>query len=87
MYSLRWWFGDSVAHFKRVHVSCISNSFSSQVNLYIPIVTAVNANVANGALTIGRVCAALEKYAWPCWSMYNRLHRNFTKLFRNSIIW
>ena len=68
-------------------MSCVSNSLCSQVNLDVTVVTTGNANAANGALTIGQVCAALQKYACSCWRMYNRLYRHFVERFRNSIIW
>ena len=54
-----------MTYFKRVYMSCVSNSLSSQGNLYVPVVTTGNANAANEALTIGRACAALQKYASP----------------------
>ena len=49
--------------------------------------TTGNASAANGALTIGQVCAALQKYVCSCWRMYNRLYRHFVECVRNSIIW
>ena len=49
-------------HFKKVQMSCIWSSLSSQVKFYIPVVTSGNANAANEALIIWRVCAALRKY-------------------------
>ena len=61
-----WWFGQLMTHFKRVDMPCVSNSLSSQVNLYVPVVTTSNANAANEALTIRRMCTALQKYARPC---------------------
>ena len=42
-------------------MSCVSNSLSSQVNLYVPVVTTGNVNATNEALTIGRVCPAHKK--------------------------
>ena len=76
-----------VYHFKRVYMSCVSKSLSSQVNLYFHVVTTGNANATNEALTIRRVCTAIQKYARPCWWMYNRLYRHFVEGFRNSIVW
>ena len=48
-----------------VSMSCVSNSLSSQVNLYVPGVTTGNANAANEDVMIGQVCAPLQKYARP----------------------
>ena len=48
-----------------VSMSCVSNSLSSQVNLYVPGITTGNANAANEDVTIGQVCAPLQKYARP----------------------
>ena len=52
-------------HFKRVHMSCVSNSLYSHVNLHVPVVSTGKANAGNEALTKGQVCAALQKYARP----------------------
>ena len=38
------------------YMSCVSNSLSPQVNLYVPTVTTGNANSAYEALTIGHAC-------------------------------
>ena len=73
--------GEWMTHFKRRHASCVSNSLSSQVNLYNPVVTTGNTNAVNEALAIGRVCAALQKYGRPWWWMYNRLYRHFVERF------
>ena len=54
-----------MTHFKRVHMFCVSSNLSSQVNLYVPVVTTGNANAANEALTIGRVCTTIQKYGRP----------------------
>ena len=70
------WFGEWMTHFKRAHMSCFPNSLSAQVKLYVPVVTTGNANAANKALTIGRVCVALKKYTCPWWWNYNRLYRH-----------
>ena len=51
-----------MTHFKRAHMSCVSNSLSSQANLYVPIVTTGNANAATVVLTLEPVSAALQKY-------------------------
>ena len=76
------WFGEWMTHFKRVLMSCISNSHSSQVNPYVLVVTTGNTNAANEALMVRPVCVALQKHALPCWWMCNRLN-----CFKNSIIW
>ena len=70
-----------------MHRSWVSNSLSSQVNLYILVVTAGNSNAVNEALRIGWVCATPQKYVWPCCWMHSRLYRDFVERFMNSIIW
>ena len=52
-------FGEWMTHFKRLHMSCVSNSLPSQVNTYVLVVTTGNANAANGAQTIGENMHAL----------------------------
>ena len=37
-------------HFKRVHMSSVSNSLSSQGNCYVLVIITGNANAANEAL-------------------------------------
>ena len=44
-----------MTHFKRAHMSYISNSFYLQVNLYGPVLTTGNPNAANKMMT-GKVC-------------------------------
>ena len=39
--------------YERELMLCVSNSLSSQANLYISVITTGNANAANEALTIG----------------------------------
>ena len=56
-----------------MHISCIANRLSSK-STSVSIVTTGNANAANGVLTIRQVCAALQKYADPCWWMHNMLY-------------
>ena len=41
-----------MAHSKRVRMSCVLNSLSSQVKVYVPVVTTGNANAANEVLMI-----------------------------------
>ena len=60
-------------HFKRVHMSCVSNSLSAQVNLYVLIITTGNANATNDALTIVQ------------WWKHNRLYMYFWNILGNLV--
>ena len=59
--------GDLVSEWRTLkeRMSCVTNNLSSQIKLYVPVITTVNAKAANEVLTIGQVCATLQKYAWP----------------------
>ena len=60
-------------HFKRVPMSCVSNSLSAQVNLYVLIITTGNANAANDALTIVQ------------WWKHNRLYMYLWDILGNLV--
>ena len=70
MFLVVWWVNAKV-------VWWVNDALSSQVNLYVLVVTSGNANAANEPLTIGGVCAALQKYAHPWWWMNTWLYRHF----------
>ena len=60
-------------HFKRVHMSCVSNSLSAQVNLYVLIITTGNANATNDALMIVQ------------WWKHNRLYMYLWNILGNLV--
>ena len=62
-------------------MSSVPNSLSSQVNSFILVVTAGNANDANEPLMVNWVCAALQKYTPPCWWMCNRLYKHLYSMW------